>query len=159
MVVWGLVCQMKKETPRVVGVEVSRNDGEIVGRVLFDYSPSRHDSWPQKLAEIRRYVATELAPTVPVAVVVRTMEKWFPGRVPAQAPTRMRYQVEGVLLEVSRVHQVESVEDLSGQEIGARCGADKDAVLEHAKHLVDGSELLHEAAAAALAALATVEAA
>lgn len=157
MLIWGLVVQKVDERLRVVAVELSRTDDAVVGIERFRYSPSPNDEWPQKLAAIRSYVKTELATVEVAAVVVRTLEKWAPPRVPAQPMVRMRYQVEGVLLELLH-SRVPIVAQLSGHDIGTQCGSDKDAVLLEAKELLGGPAIRHEAGAAALAALALASA-
>lgn len=144
--------------PIVVAVRLDRGADGLTATKVVDHRPVRHSSWPDKLALVAGEVETLLRIDQPEAVVVKTME----ARTPVGAPklddaSRMRLHVEGVLLLAAQAH-APIVEVLTGQELGRLVGGDKASVEAAATALVGKKKEVMEAAAAALGALALVDA-
>jgi hypothetical protein len=147
MTVWGVYCRQEDERP-VVMVVSAEEAGEPRLAEVLNFPASEHDDRASQLHAIARAFATKVKDTRPTAIVVRSLDKMV-GRQRKDTVTRLHYQVEGVLLEVSK-RNVETVVALNGKEIGQCLGRTKAEVEADAAAIL-GKDL-KEAGAAALAA-------
>jgi hypothetical protein len=146
--VWGVYCRQEDERPVVVVVS-AEDDGEPRLAEVLLFPASEHDDRPAQLHAIARAFATKVKDTHPAAIVVRSLDKMV-GRQRKDTVTRLHYQVEGVLLEVSRRQGETVVAALNGKEIGQTLGRRKADVEADAAAALGNA--LKEAGAAALAA-------
>lgn len=146
MAVWGIACRLEAEQPVVVAIEATGPRGALTGREAFRHRANPDISWADKLRELAAHLEASLQRDRPEAIVVRSMD-WTKLR--KEAVAKPRYQVEGVLLEVSARLGV-PVEAHSGLSIGKLLGTSKAEAEAEAKAAF-GSEV--EAGAAAIAAL------
>jgi len=157
-VVLGLVCRVSGRNPLVIGVRLEREANGFKASRVLEHRPIRHDDWAGKLTLVAGELETLLRDGAYRAVVVRTLE----DRTPMGAPrltdaSRKRLHLEGVLLEVSRRH-TDVVQAVNGAGLGQLLGSSKAVVEAQAAELVGTREELVDAAAAALGALALLEA-
>lgn len=146
MAVWGISSRLEAEQPVVVAIEATGPRGGLKGREAFRHRANPNVAWAEKLRELAAHLDAALQRDRPEAVVIRSMD-WTKFR--KEAVARPRYQVEGVLLEVSARLGV-PVESHSGLSIGKLLGTSK-ADAEAEALAAFGAE--PEAGAAAMAAL------
>lgn len=144
MAVWGIACRLEAEQPVVVAIEATGPRGALTGREAFRHRANPDVPWAEKLRELAAHLDAALQRDRPDAVVVRSMD-WTKLR--REAVAKPRYQVEGVLLEVSARLGV-LAEAHSGLAIGKLLGTTN---AEAEAQTAFGSEV--EAGAAAIAAL------
>jgi len=146
MAVWGIACRLEAEQPVVVAIEATGPRGALTGREAFRHRANPDVPWAEKLRELAAHLDAALQRGRPDAIVVRSMD-WTKLR--REVVAKPRYQVEGVLLEVSARLGV-LAEAHSGLAIGKLLGTTK-ADAEAEAQTAFGSEV--EAGAAAIAAL------